>query len=149
MRKYVLILAMSLFLIFPAIAQKSENKSKEDMRKELHEFKLKYLAQEMDLNDDQKKPFFDIYEQLVNERREVRKTFRHSQKKLKNSKNLSNADYEAINKDLTAAKEKETLIEKKYDEKFSKFLSAKQIFKMKEAEEKWRAKMKEMRNQKD
>lgn len=149
MRKYVLILAMSLFLIFPAIAQKSENKSKEDMRKELHEFKLKYLAQEMDLNDDQKKPFFDIYEQLVKERREVRKTFRHTQKKLKNSKNLSNADYEAINKDLTAAKEKETLIEKKYDEKFSKFLSAKQIFKMKEAEEKWRAKMKEMRNQKD
>ena len=46
------------------------------------------------------------------------------------------------------AKEKDAELSKKYDDKFSKFLSPKQLYKMKEAEESFRRKMQEMRRKK-
>ena len=48
----------------------------------------------------------------------------------------------------TAAKEKDADIDRAYDAKFATFLSQRQIFKMKEAEDKFRAKMNEMKQKK-
>ena len=47
---------------------------------------------------------------------------------------------------MTEAKEKDAEIEKKYDAIFSEFLTSKQVYKMKDAEEKFRNKMHEMRH---
>lgn len=147
MRKFLLLLLMITAALTPVLAQHSV-KSHKAMRKEIHEFKLKFLAQEMELKEDQQKKFFELYNRMTDERAKVFRETRALEKKIADSSNVSDADYEEVSKAMTAAKEKDAEIEKRYDEKFRQFLSPKQIFKMKEAEEKFRQKMHEMRHKK-
>lgn len=138
-----------LFAVSSGFAQKnSARKSPEEMRKEMREFKLKFLAQEIELRDDQQKDFIETYDQLMDERTLLFDNTRKIEKKIRREKNVTEADYEALNKAKTEAKEKDAQIEKKYDEKFSKFLTGKQLFKLKNAEEKFRKKIIEMHHSK-
>lgn len=149
MNKFLFLIIITLcasFSSLPAFAQKE--KSHDAMRREVHEFKLKYLAQEMDLKEDQQKKFFELYNQMTEERVKVFKETRSLEKKLAGDSDASDAEYEAVSKAITTAKEKDAAIEKKYDEKFATFLTPKQIYKMKEAEDKFRQKMHEMRHKK-
>ncbi len=43
-------------------------KSRAEMKKEFKEFKMKFIAQEVDLQDDQQKQFFELYEQMSDEK---------------------------------------------------------------------------------
>ena len=150
MKKY-LILALLAILTFtsPLAAQKkNRGKDRAEMKREIQEFKLKFLAQEMDLEESKHKQFFDLYTQLEEERQKVIRDTKALEKKLKNVEDATDAEYEAVSKAITSAKEKEAEIEKRYDEKFSQFLSPRQIFKMKSAEQKFRDKMREMRRNK-
>ena len=127
-----------------AQTRNTERKSREEMRKEIDEFKRKFIAQEIELRDDQKKEFMDLYVQMDNERKKVFEQAKAAERNLKKNKSATDADYEAVSKLITEAKEKEAEIEKKYDVKFSKFLTCKQVYKIKSAEEKFRIKMQEM-----
>ncbi len=123
-------------------------KSREEMRKEFKEFKMKFIAQEIDLEDDQKKQFFEIYNQMNDERTSIFEQTRRLERKVRKDSQATEEDYAAVSRAITEAKEKDAAIEKKYDAKFSTFLSSKQLFKMKAAEEKFRKKMSEMRHKK-
>lgn len=147
MKKITILMMLILAAIIPAAAQQ-KGKDRETMRKEVHEFKLKYLAQEMDLKEDQQKKFFDLYNQMCDEKIKVFRETRQLENRLAKTSDASESEYEAVTKAITAAKEKDAEIEKRYDEKFAKFLTPKQIFKMKEAEGKFRDKMREMRHKK-
>lgn len=146
MKKYIILLIASIFAILPADAQQRKGKDHDTMFKEVQDFKLKFLAQEMELREDQQKKFFELYNQMSDEKGKLFRETKNLEKKLTDSKDASDSEYEAVSKAITAAKEKDAEIEKKYDEKFSQFLSAKQVFKMKEAEGKFRDKMREMRH---
>lgn len=142
MRKFSLLLLFMLTAIFSVCAQ---NKVKErDMRKEIVEYKMKFLAQEMDLKEDQQKKFFEIYSQMTDERMKVVKDRKELEKKLNNDANASDEEFKKAMESINSAKSKEAEIEKKYDAKFSEFLTQKQIFKMKAAEEKFNDRMREM-----
>lgn len=140
-----------LFLIILAgfalsgMAQRPGNgKKREEMRKELEEFKMKFIAQEMDLKESQQKQFFEVYGQMQDERIRLFEQTRALERKLKRNPDATEADYAAMSKAITEAKQKDAEIEEKYDAKFAMFLSGKQIFKMKDAEEKFRRKMHQM-----
>lgn len=139
---------MVLLLGSSALMAQKKGADKEAMRREVQEFKLKFLAQEMELKEDQQKKFFELYNQMDAEKVKVFKETRALEKKLNAAANASDAEYEAVSKAITEAKEKDAAIDKKYDEKFATFLTSKQIFKMKSAEEKFRAKMREMHHKK-
>lgn len=125
-------------------AQKNgDRKNREEMRKEFMDFKMKFLAQEIDLKEDQQKMFFELYTQMSDERFSVMSEVKSLERKAK-SENATDSDYEAMTSAVTRAKEKDALIEKKYDEKFKAFLSSKQMFKLKDAEEQFRRKMHDM-----
>lgn len=147
MKKLSLFLLLILTLCIPAAAQ-HKGKDREVMRKEIHEFKLKFLAQEMDLKEDQQKKFFDLYNQMTEEKVKLFKETKALERKLSDAANVSDAEYEKVSKSITAAKEKDAEIDKRYDEKFAQFLTPRQIYKMKEAEVKFRDKMNEMRHKK-
>ncbi|MDE6393292.1 MAG: hypothetical protein K2L59_08515 [Muribaculaceae bacterium] len=147
MRKIAVLAMLFLVALLPAVAQ-NKGKSREDIRREVQEFKLKFLAQEMDLKEDQQKQFFEVYTRMTDERARTVSEARRLEKKLAATKDASEAEYEAVSKAITAAKEKDAEIEKRYDEKFAQFLTPKQIFKMKAAEEKFRDKIHEMRHKK-
>lgn len=145
MRKVILLLLLAAGVFMPALAH-DKGKDNASMRKEIMEFKIKFLAQEMELKEDQQKKFSEIYRQMSREKFAVFKEMRDLKKKL--SDKATDAEYEAYSKGLNAAKEKEAEIDKKYDAKFSEFLSQRQIYKMKEAEEIFREKMREMKGKK-
>lgn len=148
--KKLLLIMIALIAGFGMMSaqNKSSNKTKEEMRQELKEFKMRFLAQEIDLKEDQKKSFFELYEQMMAERGKVFEQTRKLERKVKKDKNASEEDYAALSKAMTDAKQKDAEIEKAYDAKFATVLSGKQIFKLKAAEEKFRQKMHEMKHKK-
>ncbi|MGN0238041.1 MAG: hypothetical protein ACI4AK_08175 [Lepagella sp.] len=150
MRKYLILALLAIFTFTSPLAAQNKNRGKdrEEMKREIQEFKLKFLAQEMDLEESKQKQFFELYTQMEEEKLKVIKDTKALEKKLKDAENATDAEYETVSKAITAAKEKEAEIEKRYDEKFSQFLSPRQIFKMKSAEQKFRDKMREMRRNK-
>ena len=125
--------------------EKGGKKSSEEMLKEIQEFKLKYLAQEMGLSEAQKKDFNEIYTQMSMEKGKILRECHELEKEMKETQNLTDEDYARASEKLDAAREKETLIGKMYDAKFASFLTAKQIYKMKQAEKAFLEKLRDMR----
>ena len=132
--KYILITLLALLVITPAYADKHKKCDREKWRKDMREFKLRFLAQEMELRDDQQ------------EKEALMKRTCQAVEKIEKLDSPTEADYKAGSEALLRAREQEVAIDRKYDEKFRTFLSAKQIFKMKEAERKFRDKLNEMRH---
>lgn len=143
MKKLLLLTFILLVAASGASAKKTGDKHclSDAKKKELQEFKLKFLAEEMDLREDQIPRFNETYIQYENERRELIKKKRNIEKKISEDNNVSDAEYEKANKEILETKAKMADVEKKYDEKFSQFLTKKQIFLMKSAEEKFMQKM--------
>ena len=148
MKKAYFLLLLALLACLPAVAQNKSGKNHETMRKEFREYKMKVLAQEMELKEDQQKRFFELYKKESDERHSLHHQLRDLNKKVKEGKNVSDEEYDRLNKMLSETKDKDAEIEKKYDAEYSKFLSGKQIFKMKEVEEQFREKLREMRAKK-
>ena len=115
------------------------------MFQEVLEFKMKYLAQEMDLSEAQKKKFYEVYSEMSQSRRECYGEAVKLDKEVKHKKDASEADYQKATEALNQANARWAEQEKIYNEKFSEFLSSKQIYKMKEGENTFRAKLDEMR----
>lgn len=144
MKRFLLLMLVAVAAFSPAIAQNKGHK--QGMRQELKEFKMKFLAQEMELKEDQQTRFFELYSQMESEKEKLRRDTKALEKKVKEGKNLTDEEYRKANRAQTEYKEKEAEIEKKFDEEFSKFLTQKQIMIMKSAEEKFRVKTHEMRD---
>lgn len=138
MKKYLFFLLLGLFVCLPMMAQEKRGISPEK-RKEFREYKMKFLAQEMGLKDDTRKKFFELYNELSDERVDIRFEIHDINKKIKENI-ATDADYATLNR----LKEQEAAITKKYDAKFASFLTSKEIFKMKQAEEVFRKKLHEM-----
>lgn len=148
MKRFYILLFMAFTFSVVTFAQGNRhgNGKHNGRHKELVEFRMKFMAQEMKLDKDQQKKFYSIYPEFLKEKREATSAVRKMEKKIKNDKNATEADFKALEDARSKAKNTELNIEKKYDAKFSSFLSSKQIYKWKEAENKFREKMKEMRN---
>lgn len=146
MIRCLLISLFSLLLgVFSIHADGKKDKSREQMFKEIQEFKMNYLAKEMDLKPEQRQKFFEIYKEMTSKRMECMKNARHLEHRLKKLENPTEADYQAATDAMNKAKAEDASIEREYVGKFSSFLTQKQIFKMKEGEEAFRKKMEEMR----
>lgn len=150
MLKHLLILVVMVMSIPLQVSGEEcpspEGKTKEQIFQEIQEFKLKYLAQEIDLKEDQRQQFFDLYNEMTKKRFAAVKEARRLEKEIKKNKNASEEDYKTVTNALNKARSDEAAIEKEYDSKFSKFMTQKQIFKLKSAEESFRKKMEEMRH---
>lgn len=136
-------------LAMPMASQKHSGQQKDNWQKELQDFKYKYLAQEMELREDQQKKFFELYGQMSAEKTRINSATRKICKELKTSgENASDDDYIKASDAISEAKITEGQIEKKYNEKFKEFLSGKQLYKMKIAEHKFQHKLIELQNKK-
>lgn len=138
MKKLYMIIVLAILSAIPMAAQDKGGLTPEK-RKEYRDYKMKFLAQEMGLKEDVRKKFFEVYNQLSDERLEVRRNMHSINHKIKDN-TATDSDYAALNR----LKEQDAEIDKKYDAKFAAFLSSKEIFKMKEAENVFRQKLYEM-----
>lgn len=116
-------------------------------RKEMRDFKLKFLAQEMDLRQDQQKQFFMLYTQMSDEKEALMKsTSQTVQRVIKLGNGATDADYTAASEALIKAREQELAIDRKYEEKLRSLLTPRQLFKLKEAEKAFRDRLRNMRH---
>ncbi|MDE5869856.1 MAG: hypothetical protein K2H18_06455, partial [Muribaculaceae bacterium] len=142
MKKIYFILVLAILGIIPAMGQ--EKGISPEKRKEFREYKMKFLAQEMGLKEESMKKFFEVYNQLSDDRFDIRKEMHIINKKIKTN-TATDSDYATLNR----LKEQDADIEKRYDGKFATFLTSKEIFKMKEAENVFRKKLHEMKEKKE
>lgn len=143
----IFILLIMFTTVLPSRSAEAPAEKDGHWRKEMREFKLKFLAQEMELRQDQQKQFFLLYSQMSDEKDATMKSTAQTIRRVTRlGSAATDADFNAATEALMKAHEQELAIDKKYDEKFRAFLSPKQMFKMKEAERKFRDKLNNMRH---
>lgn len=142
MKKHFLSLLIILVTCAAALAQ---DKDREKMREDIQKFKVEYIAQEMNLSEKQKAEFTPLYNEYDAAVRKSGEEAYNFERQLKKKKDASDEDYKKLAELQKKSREDFNKIAKKYDEKFEKILSAKQIYTMHKAEDKFLEKMKEMR----
>ena len=120
-----------------AVAQNGRTKFAADMYQAKHEMIIKELG----LTQTQQKQFMPVYEQMEREIYQVNRTARMLANEVEKKKNPTDRDYEAAASALSNTRIQEGEIEAKYFEKFSKILTKKQLFQLKQAEAKFTREM--------
>lgn len=120
-----------------AVAQNGRTKFATDMYQAKHEM----IIQELGLTQTQQKQFMPLYEQMEREIYQVNRNARALAGEVEKKKNPSDRDYEAAASALSNTRMREGEIEAKYFEKFSKILTKKQLFQLKQAEVKFTRQM--------
>ena len=129
----VLVLAVTTI----AVAQNGRTKFAADMYQAKHEMIIKELG----LTQTQQKQFMPVYEQMEREIYQVNRNARVLASEVEKKKNPTDRDYEVAASALSNTRIQEGEIEAKYFEKFSKILSKKQLFQLKQAEAKFTREM--------
>ncbi len=127
-------------------AKHRQKKSHDERVREIMEFKMKYLAQEMELTEAEKARFFSTYEAMSREKGELFENMYKAKRRIKKGENLTDKDYEQVSVELQHIKKKLDAVDERFDKEFTKFLTAKQIYKMHEAEQEFLNKVRRMRN---
>jgi len=138
MKRIVIIMILMLTVASASMAQsKGRSKFQTDMYQAKHEM----IIQELGLTMTQQKQFMPHYEQMEREIYQVNRNARALAAEVEKKKNPSDRDYEAAASAMSRTRVQEGEIEVKYFEKFSKILSKKQLFQLKQAEVKFTREM--------
>lgn len=137
MKKIISILIITLAVSTAAMAQSGRTKFATDMYQAKHEM----IIEEMGLTQTQASQFLPIYEQMEREIYQVNRNARVLAREVEKKKNPTDRDYEAAASALSSTRMREGEIEAKYFDKFSKILTKKQLFLLKQAEVKFTREM--------
>ena len=137
MKKIISILIITLAVSTAAMAQSGRTKFATDMYQAKHEM----IIEELGLTQTQQKQFMPLYEQMERDIYQVNRNARVLASEVEKKKNPSDRDYEAAASALSSTRMREGEIEAKYFEKFSKILTKKQLFQLKQAEVKFTREM--------
>ena len=128
---------MVIAITAAATAQNGRTKFATDMYQAKHEM----IIEELGLTPTQQKQFMPLYEQMEREIYQVNRNARALASEVENKKNPSDRDYEVAASALSNTRMREGEIEAKYFEKFSKILTKKQLFQLKQTEVKFTREM--------
>lgn len=142
MKKQIFFLLALVFLAIPCFADK---KDRAKMMEEIQNFKIDFLAQEMELTEKVKADFAPLYREYDNELRKTGSEVFKFEREMKKKKDPTDADYKRLSELQKKSREDFETVNKKYEPKFEAILNSKQIYQMHKGEEKFFEKMKEMR----
>ena len=128
---------MALAITTAAMAQNGRTKFASDMYQAKHDM----IIEELGLTPTQQKQFMPLYEQMEREIYQVNRNARALASEVEKKANPSDRDYEIAASALSNTRMREGEIEAKYFEKFSKVLTKKQLFLLKQAEVKFTREM--------
>lgn len=137
MKRIVSILIMVIAITAAATAQNGRTKFATDMYQAKHEM----IIEELGLTPTQQKQFMPLYEQMEREIYQVNRNARALASEVEKKKNPSDRDYEVAASALSNTRMREGEIEAKYFEKFSKILTKRQLFQLKQTEVKFTREM--------
>ncbi len=140
--KRLSLIALAIVLAYSIAPAQSKDNNKRQWTQEMLEAKHDFIAEQLGLNKAQRDKFMPVYEAMEKEVFAVNRTAREQAKQVSSdSKNATDQDYYNAARAMSQAKVKEGEIEGRYFEKFSKILSKKQMFQLKQAELKFRRQM--------
>ena len=128
---------MVIAITAAATAQNGRTKFATDMYQAKHEM----IIEDLGLTPTQQKQFMPLYEQMEREIYQVNRNARALASEVEKKKNPSDRDYEVAASALSNTRMREGEIEAKYFEKFSKILTKKQLFQLKQTEVKFTREM--------
>ena len=137
--KRVVSLLITLLVVTGAVT--AQNKGQSKFATDMYQAKHEMIIEELGLTPTQQKQFMPQYEQMEREVYQVNRNARALASEVEKKKNPSDRDYEAAASALSRTRVQEGEIEAKYFEKFSKILSKKQLFQLKQAERKFTQEM--------
>lgn len=124
-----------LLILLATIALVASAQGNKKWAQEMLEAKHKMLIEQVELTEAQQKAFMPIYEEMEKEIYQTNRTARQQAAAVaKKGATATEADYQQAAEALSNAKVKEGEIEAKYFAKFTKVLSKKQLFLLKQAE---------------
>lgn len=138
MKRLVSILIATLVIAGAVTAQ---NKNRSKFATDMYQAKHEMIIEELGLTLTQQKQFMPLYEQMEREIYQVNRNARALADEVEKKKNPSDRDYEVAASALSSTRVQEGDIEAKYFEKFSKILTKKQLFQLKQAERKFTKEM--------
>ncbi|MBD5230663.1 MAG: hypothetical protein HDS66_00630 [Bacteroidales bacterium] len=146
MNRILLSILLCLLAISPALAaDKADNDAskREQQRRELIDFKIKYLIKEVDIPADKQAEFERLYRKMEDERLSL---FREVYRKAKSaSKSSTDAEILAASDMIASTKQREGAMELKYYQEFKKLLTPRQLLNLKRAEDRFNRKVMETR----
>ncbi|MBR5725831.1 MAG: hypothetical protein IKX56_03745 [Muribaculaceae bacterium] len=149
MKRLVSILAAVLIATTTLVAQSNgNNNGRSKFATDMYQAKHEMIKEQLGLTPTQEKQFMPLYEQMEREIYQVNRTARALAAEVEKKKNPTDRDYEAAASALSNTRVQEGDIETKYFEKFSKILSKKQLFLLKQAELKFTQQMLSKKRQK-
>lgn len=152
MKRYITLIILSLVMVIPDFAfgspvsdgDNNEALKREQWFKEFRAKKHEFLAKQLSLTNEQKEPFFAIYDRLEDEMKTINDQTRDIERRVSTKKDATDAEYDAAIDALYNQRYREWTAESKAREELSKILSKKQLLKIKYAEMKFtRALMKQ------
>ena len=140
---FIAIAAMLLLSLNTAWAKDKThtNANRSQWTQEMLDYKHDFIAEQTEMTQAQRDKFMPLYEAMEKEVFAVHRTAREQAKKISSTTKVSDQDYANAARAMSQVKVKEGEIEGRYFDKFSKILSKKQMFQLKQAELKFSKQM--------
>lgn len=133
--------AILITVLAVATSLTAQNSGRTKFATDMYQAKHEMIIEEMGLTQTQASQFLPIYEQMEREIYQVNRNARVLAREVEKKKNPTDRDYEAAASALSSTRMREGEIEAKYFDKFSKILTKKQLFLLKQAEVKFTREM--------
>jgi Spy/CpxP family protein refolding chaperone len=140
---FIAIAAMLMLSLNTAWAKDKNhtNANRSQWTQEMLDYKHDFIAEQTEMTQAQREKFMPLYEAMEKEVFAVHRTAREQAKKISSTTKASDQDYANAARAMSQVKVKEGEIEGRYFDKFSKILSKKQMFQLKQAELKFSKQM--------
>ena len=137
------IIAIALTLLCSSLYATAKDKThnRSQWTQEMLDYKHDFIAEQTEMTQAQREKFMPLYEAMEKEIFAVNRTAREQARKVSGSPKVSDQEYANAALAMSQVKVKEGEIEGRYFEKFSKILSKKQLFQLKQAEIKFTRQM--------
>lgn len=137
------LIAIALAMLCSSIyaSGKDNNNNRSQWTQEMLDYKHDFIAEQTEMSQAQRDKFMPLYEAMEKEVFAVHRTAREQAKKISSTAKASDQDYATAARAMSQVKVKEGEIEGRYFDKFSKILSKKQLFLLKQAEIKFTRQM--------
>lgn len=137
-------IAIALTLLCSSLYVTANDKPKQNRSQwtqEMLNYKHDFIAEQTEMTQAQRDKFMPLYEAMEKEVFAAHRTAREQAKKVSSNPKVSDQEYANAARAMSQVKVKEGEIEGRYFEKFSKILSKKQLFLLKQAEIKFTRQM--------
>ena len=134
MKKALSLIVLSLLFV-NVLFINAQNSDKSLMNlQEFEKKKQEFIIKEADLTQQEADLFFPLNNELQKKKLDLHRKHQEDLKHIKESNNISEAEYEQLIKENIDLKMKEAELDKEYSERFNKLISPQKLFKAQQAE---------------